>query len=230
MLAGGRFPFRRAAMPHNGLWAKAMTDNVDCSRFLDDRYLVSRLIAMDEAAWTFVVGDRILPSIAHSRKWREELCRLGVGHDAVATEVFLMLTANNCEHLRDFRFECAFSSRLYTWVLAAMQTIRRAHGKELPRDLSDHSGETYLSGAQPPRPEGALAAREGLAGLNRGIAALWKSNPVHAVVLILRDSEGLRSREVAAMLGLTIANVDQIHRRALASLRATCADAAHFGR
>ena len=205
-----------------------MEENTDISRFADDRFLVSRLIEMDEAAWTFVVGDRILPSIEHSRKWREELSRLGVSHDAVATEVFLMLTTNDCAHLRRFRFECAFSTCLYSWVLAAMQTIRRAHGKEEPRDLSDHAGETYLSGAPPPRPENALAVRESLAGLNKGIVALWKLNPVHAIVLILRDSEGLRSRQVAAMLGLTTANVDQIHRRALASLRAICADAAQF--
>ena len=183
-------------------------------QFADDRKLVAALIAMDENAWTFTIGERILPAIAHSRKWSEELYRRSVCHDAVATEVFRSLTANNCKNLREFRHDCAFSSYLYDHILAAMQTIRRMLGKEVPKDMSDYEGKLALTDQKQPSPARIVAAREALEEANRNLAALWGNNPVHALVLILRNCEGLKAKEVAGMLGLTPANVDQINKRA----------------
>ena len=201
--------------PTNSIQAGATPTpaTVSVSPFADDHHLVSRLIDMDEAAWAFVVGERILPAVAHSLRWREELYRLSISHDAVATEVFLSLTANDCRHLREFRFDCAFSSFLYNWILAAMKTIRRLHGRETPRDLSVFSGDVALINREA-SPQATVAAREALEEANRNLAALWVANPVHATVLILRNVEGLKSKDVAGMLGLTPANVDQIFKRA----------------
>ena len=186
-----------------------------CSASFDnDRVLVSALIAMDENAWTFTIGERVLPAIARSRKWSEELHRRSVLPEAVATEVFLSLTANDCQNLREFRHDCAFSTFLYSKILAAMQTIRRMQGREFPKDLSEYEGDIALTDQKQPSPARIVAAREALEEANRNLAALWGNNPVHALVLILRNCEGLKAKEVAGMLGLTPANVDQINKRA----------------
>lgn len=193
--------------------AEEKTTFENARSFDDDRFLVARLIERDEKAWEFVIGERILPAIAHSTSWREELYRKRISHDAVVTEVYISLMSDNCQNLREFRYDCAFSSFLYNWILAAMKTIRRLHGRETPRDLSVFSGDVALINREA-SPQATVAAREALEEANRNLAALWVANPVHATVLILRNVEGLKSKDVAGMLGLTPANVDQIFKRA----------------
>ena len=89
-----------------------------------DRALVARLLSDDESvrldAWTKVIGEMVLPSVLHSRKWTEILEKIGETPESVASEVFLSLTADNSRNLRKFRFDCSFSSLVYEWTLAAM--------------------------------------------------------------------------------------------------------------
>ncbi len=192
------------------------------SAFEDDHYLVGRLISLDEAAWDFVVGDRIFPALEHSAKWSDMLRRMCIERNAVATEVFLSLTADDCRNLRKFRFENAFSSYLYDWMRAAMKTIVRMCGKEIPKDLSDYEGDAALTGQRQPSPRRRTAAREALEEFNVHLATLWNVNPVHALVLLMRDTEGLSAKEVAEMIGVSPANVDQMHKRARTRLEALC--------
>lgn len=189
-----------------------------------DRALVARLLSSDERirleAWTEVIGEMVLPSVLHSRKWTEILDRIGESPEAVASEVFLALTANDSRHIRDFRFERSFSSHVYEWTWAAMQTLRRAREKEISLDLSETGDLPALRGQTCMAPDVAASAKEALEHANGHLAALWEANPVHALVLLLRNCDGLKSKEVSAILGLSTANVDQIHKRALARLKA----------
>ena len=57
-----------------------------------DRALVARLLSSDERirleAWTEVIGEMVLPSVLHSRKWTEILDRIGESPEAVASSFF----------------------------------------------------------------------------------------------------------------------------------------------
>ena len=191
-----------------------------------DRELVARLLSPDEnirmEAWTKVIGEMVLPSVLHSRKWTEILDRIGESPEAVASEVYLSLTADDNRNIRAFRFERSFSSHVYEWTWAAMQTLRRAREKEkeFSADLSETGDLPALTGQGSMSPDRAVSAREALDLANRHLAALWDANPVHAVVLLLRNCDGLRSKEVSAIIGLSPSNVDQIHKRAFARLKA----------
>ncbi|MBR1836192.1 MAG: sigma-70 family RNA polymerase sigma factor [Kiritimatiellae bacterium] len=195
-------------------------------RAASDRALVARLLSEDESvridAWTKVLGEMVLPSVLHSRKWTEILERLGESPEAVASEVYLSLTADDNRNIRAFRFERSFSSHVYEWTWAAMQTLRRAREKEkeFSADLSETGVLPALTGRGCMSPDRAVSAREALALANRHLAALWDANPVHAIVLLLRNCDGLRAKEVSAITGLSPSNVDQIHKRALARLKA----------
>lgn len=190
--------------------------------FGDDRELVSRLIEMDAAAWEFVIGERIFPALARSAKWSSMLRRYCVSHEDVASEVFYMVTADNCRHLREFRYECAFSTRLYDWIMAAMTTIVRKLGKEIPKDLSDFNGEIALTQQSQLSAGDIAVAREALEGVNTQLVAVWEANPVQTLVLLMRDAGGLSAKEVAVIFGVSPANVDQMHKRAKTRLEKLC--------
>ena len=184
-----------------------------------DRALVARLLSDDESvrldAWTKVIGEMVLPSVLHSRKWTEILEKIGETPESVASEVFLSLTADNSRNLRKFRFDCSFSSLVYEWTLAAMSTLQRAGGKEIAADLSETGDMSALIPQTHLSPDRALAARDALAKANERLAELWNDSPVHTTVMLLRNDGGLRAKEVASILGITPANVDQIHKRTL---------------
>lgn len=192
-------------------------------RLAADRALVACLLSADDGvradAWTKVIGEMVLPSVLHSRKWTEILEKIGETPESVASEVFLSLTANDSRNIREFRFERSFSSHVFEWTWAAMQTLRRFHEKENPLDLSENGERSALMGHETRSPDRVASAREALDLANCHIAALWDSNPVHAIVLILRNGDGLRSKEVSAITGLSASNVDQIHKRALTRLQ-----------
>lgn len=190
------------------------------SHWEDDHVLVENLIAKDNGAWTYVFGDLLLPSIRRNRKWSEILHRHAIPQEAVATDVYLYLMANGAANLRGFRFDCSFTTHLFNATRAAMTTIVRALGKEIPSDMSDFEWVVAQKGQTRISPDRALMRREALESANGHLAELWDANPVHTVVLLLRECEGLRAKEVSSILGLTPANVDQIHKRAKTKIAA----------
>lgn len=191
----------------------------DTTSFDDDHYLVERLIAGDEDAWT-EANLRIYQIVERSGAWRRMLRDWCLSRDDVASEVFLSLAANDWRNLRNFRFECAFSTWLHDQVRAAMTTLRRNFTRERPVDLSEKPGDDAPILWPTPHvpPTHIVAAREDLESFNVRLAELWDSNPVHAVVLILCKVEGLSAKEAAAITGLSPANIDQINKRALDKL------------
>lgn len=184
-----------------------------------DRELVARLIACDSDAWSGIHRNIVAPLFRANIKGIAQQCaRVGLVGDAVFSRLYVNLSRDDFAPLRAFRFECAFSSWLY-WQIwnAAQGAIREAVGKidltpSDPADLDSLNRQTAL----PPDTGTADAVAEA----NRLLARLWDANPVHALVLVLRNDAGLTAKEVGCLLGKTPANVDQINHRAQARMRA----------
>ncbi len=107
------------------------------------------------------------------------------------------------------------------WLLAIARNLLIDHGRRrrpTPVGLTDE-----LPAESAPGPEDRFAGSPELA---RALAAL---NDREREVLALRYGADLPGPEVAALLGLTVANVQQINSRALRRLREQLVDAAGVG-
>lgn len=186
---------------------------------LADRDLVARLVAGDSGAWDAIQRDIVAPLFRANIKGIAQQCaRVGLSGDAVYSRLYVNLSRNGFAPLRAFRFGCAFSSWLYWHVRNAAQgAIREATGK-IGRKLSDPAVLDTLP-CQKESPSGEETA-EKLDEANRLLAQLWESNPLHALVLVLRSDAGLSARETGALLGKTVSNVNQINHRAQSRMRA----------
>lgn len=183
-----------------------------------DRELVDRLVAGDSAAWDTVRRDIVTPLFRANIKGIAQQCaRAGLSDDAVFSRLYVNLSRDGFAPLRAFRFGCAFSSWLYWHVWNAAQgAIREVVGK-IDLTLSDPADLDALSGQKGPSRSSGVA--DALEETNRLLALLWESNPVHALVLVLRNDVGLTAKEVGGLLGKNPANVDQINHRAQSRMR-----------
>ena len=188
---------------------------------IDDRRLVSGLMSDDEAAWNYVVTELITPLVRANVKGIAELLnRYSIPVDALAGRVFLDLRKNDFIALRNFRYECRFSSFFYWRLYYAVQELIRENGKEILLPPSDEGAEDPLTGLEDPTDYSKQTeVRDEIESTNRLLARLWKQNPTYALVLLLRIDLGLSSKVVGAFLGKTISNVDQINIRAQKAMR-----------
>lgn len=190
---------------------------VDCG-VLDDRELVAALMEDSETAWNYVVTELITPLVrANIRGIAGMLSRYSIPVDALAGKVFLDLRKNDFIALRNFRYECRFSSFLYWRLYHAAQGLIRETSKEFDFLLSDE----VLENAQTTQKDSSQQTqqKDEIKSTNRLLARLWAQNPTYALVLLLRNDLGLSSKVVGAFLGKTINNVDQINIRAQKAMR-----------
>jgi RNA polymerase sigma-70 factor, ECF subfamily len=111
------------------------------------------------------------------------------------------------------------ASSVTTWLYAIARSFcikKRRRGALAPDlvslDADGSAGRTVADGAADP--EQSLARREIADALAAAIAAL---DPEHREVLLLRDVEGLRAADVAAVTGLSVAAVkSRLHRARVA--------------
>lgn len=183
-----------------------------------DRDLVERLVQLDDDAWKIVLKEMILPALWNTLAWKEMLDRLLIPPEAVATQVAMSLLARDCKNLRAFRFESSLSSYVRDWTRAAMSAIKKHYECRPPVNGNPEGKDMETLPWRPPSPREVAAARARLETGNRHLSVLWHANPPRALVLILRNAHGLRSKRVAEILGLSPDNVDQIHKRATAHL------------
>jgi DNA-directed RNA polymerase specialized sigma24 family protein len=183
-----------------------------------DRALVTRLLAADSDAWTSLQNNLVIPLFrANIHGIASQCARVGIGVDAVFSQLYANLSRDDFAPLRAFRFGCAFSSWIYWHVWNAAQgAIRETAGKN-DLTLSIPAALDALIDQKTSAPVGEIS--DGIAEANLLLAKLWDSNPVHALVLVLRQDVGLSSKEVGCLLGKTPANVDQINHRAQARMR-----------
>ena len=185
---------------------------------MDDRQLVQALMADDETAWNYVVAELITPLVrANIKGIAEMLRRYSIHPDALAGKVFLDLRKNDYVALRNFRYECRFSSFLYWRIYHAAQGLIRETSKEFDFLLSDE----VLEDAQTTQKDSSQSTRlkDEIESTNRLLSRLWAQNPTYALVLLLRNECGLSSKEVGSFLGKTVNNVDQINIRAQKAMR-----------
>ena len=190
---------------------------VDCGE-LEDRKLVSALMEDGEAAWSYVVTELITPLVrGNVRGIAEMLRKYSIPVDALAGKVFLDLRKNDFIALRNFRYECRFSSFLYWRLYHAAQGLIRETSKDFDFLLSDE----VLENAQTKQKDSSQSTqlKDEIKSTNRLLARLWVQNPTYAIVLLLRNDLGLSSKVVGAFLGKTINNVDQINIRAQRAMR-----------
>jgi len=185
---------------------------------MDDRQLVSSLMSGDEAAWNYVVKELIRPLVKGNIKGIAEILRrYSIPTDALAAQVFLDLSKNDFIALRNFRYECRFSSFLYWRIYYAAQKLIRETSELYDYLLSDEVLEnTLTTGEDSPK---STRLKDEIESTNRLLAQLWSQNPTYALVLLLRNSLGLSSKSVGSFLGRTINNVDQINIRAQKAMR-----------
>lgn len=185
---------------------------------LADRDLIARLVAGDSDAWDAIQHDIVTPLFRANIKGIAQQCaRVGLSDNAVFSRLYVNLSRDGFAPLRAFRFDCAFSSWLYWHVWNAAQgAIREVTGK-IGQKLSAPNGLDALT-RQEETHSGAETAEE-LDEANRLLAQLWESNPVYALVLVLRNDVGLSAKETGSFLGKTVANVNQINHRAQSRMR-----------
>jgi RNA polymerase sigma-70 factor (ECF subfamily) len=122
--------------------------------------------------------------------------------------------------VRGFRGDASLATWLYTISRRACMRMRRrrsgAPAREEPLDATgDATGRGLADPA--PGPEQVAADREVQAAL---VAAIDRLEPPQREVLLLRDVEGLKAHEVAAVLGITVQAVkSRLHRARLAVRR-----------
>lgn len=127
-------------------------------------------------------------------------------------------------HARRIREPRAFRAWLYRTVKNACLIGRRRRASA-PRTFASLDAAS-LSGTEPadaaPAPDDALATAESREELRHALASL---PPSYREAVFLRDLEGLSTREVARVLGISEANVKVRLHRAHARLRAHFEDA-----
>lgn len=197
--------------------ANVTTSPVECVTS-DDHELVSALMRDDGIAWSYVVTELITPLVrANIKGIAEILNRYSIPVDALAGKVFLDLRKNDFVALRNFRYECRFSTFFYWRLYHSAQCLIREVSKEFDFLLSDE----VLENAQTTQKDSSQSAqlKDEIKSTNRLLARLWAQNPTCALVLLLRNDLGLSSRVVGEFLGKTVNNVDQINIRAQKAMR-----------
>jgi RNA polymerase sigma-70 factor (ECF subfamily) len=142
------------------------------------------------------------------------------GHPEDAEDVMQDALLKTFQHVNDLDDPGAFRTWLYTTVRNACLMKRRRRAGE-PAAFVPLGGDDRES-APVEVADGRALADEGLiraaidARLRRALSALA---PAYRMIVVLREIEGLSTREVASVTGYTEANVKQRLRRARLMLR-----------
>ena len=144
-----------------------------------------------------------------------KMCRHTEDAEDVLQDSLLALTRS----LRDFRGASSFSTWLFTIVRSFCIKKRRRSkfAPEREESLEQLSAaETQALSSPAPDPSEQAESAELWRHIQRGIQRL---EPSYREVLVLRDIEGLRAREVAEVIGISISAVKSRLHRARAQLR-----------
>jgi RNA polymerase sigma-70 factor (ECF subfamily) len=183
---------------------------------LDDKLLVERVKARDEAAFEALVAR-------HQRKAFALALRI-TKREEDATEVVQDTFLNVWRKIDGFRGDSAFSSWLYRITASnALMKIRgkAAHSEVFLEDLADKFDEDGHFAVDvrdwSPLADEIAESHDLRKTLQDAVDRLPES---HRVVFLLRDVEGLSNEEVADSLELSVAAVKSRLHRARLTLRA----------
>ena len=146
------------------------------------------------------------------------------GHEEDAEDVMQEALLKTYQYVSHIRKPAAFRTWLYQTVRNACRMKRRRRVGEPARLVSIEQGTPLGGGEVGPveiedhaRPADQRLIDSWLGGrLRQALAAL---PPSHRVILVLREMEGLSTREVAAITGISEANVKTRLHRARVMLR-----------
>jgi RNA polymerase sigma-70 factor (ECF subfamily) len=170
--------------------------------------MLERVRAGDPAALDELLGRA--QDIA--RRYSLAVCGAAPDRDDAMQEALL----KTFQHAKRIREPQAFRAWLYRTVKnACLVGRRRKAGEEWGTPLESDSDEP------PDRAPAADAALESAEARARVRAALGRLRPAYREAVFLRDLEGLSTREVARVLGISEANVKVRLHRAHAELRRT---------
>ena len=154
---------------------------------------------------TFVNGERLAPDNERVLK---------NGDDISLADINLRFSADTGAAGRSRTREVV--ATVAVTLLLGMAAYVVYMGK-IPLVLSENGGgEPYIGCAEPEDDE--ISRRIYRENANYYIAQLWKKEPMKAYVLLLRTTNGLSAREVAALLGQSDSNIAQLNHRAKAAM------------
>ncbi len=165
--------------------------------------------------------------LMHAQEVAYRFSLLVCGHEEDAEDVMQDALLKTYGHVRSIRNPDAFRTWLYQTVRNACLMKRRRRVDEPARHLSIEQGTTAgdahpIDVADRGRPADQQLIDAWIGGrLRRALAAL---PPSHRVIVVLREIEGLSTREVAAVTGISEANVKARLHRARTKLRALLED------
>ena len=146
------------------------------------------------------------------------------GHAEDAEDVMQEALLKTYRHVSRIRDPEAFRTWLYTTVQNACRMKRRRHVGEPSHLTSIEQGATKSDGTAEPidvdshaRPADQLLVDKWIGGRLRG--ALKTLPPSYRMIVVLREMEGLSTRDVAHVAGISEANVKTRLHRARVMLR-----------
>ena len=156
------------------------------------------------------VDDLLRRAQGIARRYSLAVCGSASDSDDAMQEA-LLKTFRNARSIREPR---AFRAWLYRTVKNACLIGRRRKAGEGPAASLDDNGDEPADGA--PGADAVLQTAEARARVHGALARL---RPAYREAVFLRDLEGLSTREVARVLGISEANVKVRLHRAHAALR-----------
>lgn len=170
------------------------------------------MLARVRAGDADAIEDLLQRAQAIARRYSLAVCGSAPDSDDAMQEALL----KTFQHASRIREPHAFRAWLYRTVKNACLIGRRRRAGESPASPLDgeHGEPADLS----PAADAALASAEERARLHGALARL---RPAYREAVFLRDLEGLSTREVARVLGISEANVKVRLHRAHAELRRT---------
>ena len=171
------------------------------------------------------IDDLLRRAHGVARRYSEAVCGRAPDREDAVQEA-LLKTFRHAQRIREPR---AFRAWLYKTVKNAclIGRRRRAAAPRTFESLEASSGERIEPVDAAPDPYGVLATAESREAIRRALASLPES---YREAVFLRDIEGLSTREVARVLGISEANVKVRLHRAHARLRTYFEDPASSSR
>ena len=168
--------------------------------------VLDRVRSGDPAA----IDDLLAQAQGIARRYSQAVCGRAPDSDDAMQEALLQ-TFRNARHIKEPK---AFRSWLYRTVKNACLIGRRR------KAIDRHTGSIHDEAADPAdKAPGADLALESAEERDRIRAALARLAPAHREIVFLRDLEGLSTREVARVLGISEPNVKVRLHRAHVQLR-----------
>lgn len=182
---------------------------------LDDRKLVDLLLQEDAGAWDYLLLEVIAP-LCRTRKYLEICSKNSISVDSLLSQVWMILHKNDYHRLRAFAFLSSLRTYLFIIVREAQREELREKIGKIPTALSVVDDEYPLMARNE---SDSAELKDEIRQANEGLAQLWRENAKQAWVLLMRNSLGLSSRDVAVFLDESISNVDQMNKRAKSKMK-----------